>query len=198
MTFVYAKYSSLERLELWDYLYYLTSDMDMPWVVGGDFNVILHEHEKIGGLPVHPPEYEDFAFYVNSCGLFDLDYKGSPFTWWNGRPNEQCIFKRLDRIFVNLSFQNLFPNIEVEHLILTGSDHTPLLMSCRQESMQFVKPFKFLNFWTKHDTFKQIVKQNWLADFNRDPFLMFKQKLKRVKVPFHTRVKLLLEISSRN
>ncbi|XP_070045119.1 uncharacterized protein [Nicotiana tomentosiformis] len=146
--------------------------MDMPWVVGGDFNVVLHEDEKIGGLLVHPPEYEDFAFCVNSCDLFDIGYKGSPFTWWNGRPDEHCIFKRLDRIFVNLSFQNLFPNIEVEHLIRTGSDHAHFLMSCRQEAMQFVKHFKFLNFWTKHDTFKQVIKQNWLVDFIGDPFLM--------------------------
>lgn len=61
--------------------------MDMPWIVRGDFNVVLYEDENIGGLSVHPHKYEDFAFYVNSCGLFDLGYKGSPFTWWNDRPN---------------------------------------------------------------------------------------------------------------
>ncbi|XP_075096283.1 uncharacterized protein LOC142174394 [Nicotiana tabacum] len=137
MTFVYAKCSSLERLELWDNLYYyLASDMELP------------------------------------C----------PFTWWNGRPNEECIFKRLDRIFVNLSFQTLFPNIEVEHLIRTDSDHAQILISCGEEAMQFVKPFKFLNFWTKHDTFMEVVRQNWMADFIEDPFLTFKQKLKRVKI----------------
>ncbi|XP_016445653.1 uncharacterized protein LOC107770832 [Nicotiana tabacum] len=112
MTFVYAKCSSLERLELWDSLYYLASDIELPWLVGGDFNVLLNEEEKIGGLPVYPPEYEDFAFYVNSCELFDTGYKGSPFTWWNGRPNAECIFKKLDRIFVNFPFQSLFLTTE--------------------------------------------------------------------------------------
>ncbi|XP_070040823.1 uncharacterized protein [Nicotiana tomentosiformis] len=120
---------------------------------GGDFNVILHEDEKIGGLPVHPPEYEDFAFCVNSCGLFEQGYKGSPFTWWNGRSNAKCIFKRLDRIFVNFPFQNMLPTIEVEHLIRTGSDHAPLLMTCWVQTTNFVKPFRFLNLWTKHATF---------------------------------------------
>ncbi|XP_009758093.1 uncharacterized protein [Nicotiana sylvestris] len=150
--------------------------------LGGDFNVVLGEEEKIGGLPVYPLEYEDFAFCVNSCGLFDLGYKGSPFTWWNGRPNEECIFKRLDRILVNMTFQSLFPTIEVEHLIRTGSDHAPLLMSCGEEAMKVVKPFKFLNFWAKHETFLYVLKQNWMTDFIGDPFLMFKQKLKRVKI----------------
>ncbi|XP_019256428.1 PREDICTED: uncharacterized protein LOC109234834 [Nicotiana attenuata] len=182
MTFVYARCSSLERLELWDNLYYMESDMELPWLVGGDFNVILHEDEKIGGLPVHPHEYEDFAFCVNSCGLFDQGYKGSPFTWWNGRPNAECIFKRLDRIFVNLPFQNMLPSIKVEHLIRTGSDHAPLLMTCREQTTSFVKPFRFLNFWTKHATFKEVVRQSWDADFMGDPFLMFKHKLKKLAI----------------
>ncbi|XP_070042737.1 uncharacterized protein LOC142178149 [Nicotiana tabacum] len=174
-TFVYAKCSSLERLELWDNMYYLASDMKLPWVVVGDFDVVLHEDKKTGGLLVHPPEYEDFAFCVKSCGLFDLGYKGSPFPWWNGRPNAECIFKRLDRVFVNLPFQNLFPTIDVEHLIRTGSDHAPLFMSCGEQATNFIKPFKFLNFWTKHETFKEVVRQNWSADFIGDPYLMLKR-----------------------
>ncbi|XP_075084878.1 uncharacterized protein LOC107761180 [Nicotiana tabacum] len=153
MTFVYAKCSPLERLELWENLYYLTSNMKIPWVVGGDFNVLMDEDEKIGGIPVYPPEYEDFACYANSCALFDVGYKGSPFTWWNGRPNSECIFKRPDRIFANQHFQQLYPRIEVEHLIRT----------------------------IKHDTFLDVVRQNWLADFMGDHFLIFKLKLKRVK-----------------
>nr|XP_016516053.1 PREDICTED: uncharacterized protein LOC107832701 [Nicotiana tabacum] len=119
MTFVYAKCSAMERLELWDHLYYLASDMKLEWLVGGDFNVILHEEEKTRGLLVHPPKYEDFAFCVNSCGLFEQGYKGSPFTG-------------------------------------TGSDHTPLLMTCGEQTTNFVKTFRFLNFWTKHATFMDV------------------------------------------
>ncbi|XP_070056126.1 uncharacterized protein [Nicotiana tomentosiformis] len=181
MTFVYAKCSSTNRIELWDSLYYMASDMELPWLVGGDFNVVLHESEKIGGLSVHPPEYEDLAACINSFGLFDQDYKGIPYTWWNGRPNSECIFKRLDKIFVNLPFQNILPSIEVEHLIRIGSDHAPLLMTCGEHTTTFVKPFRFLNFWTKHATLMDVVTQNWNADFIGDPFLMFKHKLKKVK-----------------
>ncbi|XP_070017310.1 uncharacterized protein [Nicotiana sylvestris] len=139
------------------------------------------EH-KIGGLPVHSHEYEDFAFCVNSYELFDQGYKGSPFTWWNGRPNAECIFKRLDRIFVNMQFQSMLPTIEVEHLIRTGSDHAPLLMTCGEQTSNFIKPFRFLNFWTEHATFMEVVRQNWEVDFIGDPFLMFKNKLKKVKI----------------
>ncbi|XP_070025309.1 uncharacterized protein [Nicotiana sylvestris] len=146
MTFVYAKCSAVERLELWDHLYCLARDMELPWLVGWDFNVLLHEDEKIGGLLRHPSEYEDFAFCINSCGLFDQGYKERPFTWCNARPNAQCIFKRLDRILVNLPFQNMLPTINVDHLIRIGSDHAPLLMTCGEQITNVVKPFRFLNF----------------------------------------------------
>ncbi|XP_070054441.1 uncharacterized protein [Nicotiana tomentosiformis] len=121
-----------QELKLWDNLYYLDTDMELPWVVGEDFSVILAEEEKIGGLPVYPPEIEDFAFCVNSCGLFDTSYKGSA----------------------------IFPNIEVEHLIRTGSDHAPLLMHCREDAMQFkLKRVKIaLSRWSNL-TFGDISKQ---------------------------------------
>ncbi|XP_075091528.1 uncharacterized protein LOC142171734 [Nicotiana tabacum] len=167
----------MERLELWDTLYYLATNMELPWLIGGDFNVVLDE--KMGGLPVYPSEYEGFAFCVNFCGLFDQIFKGSPFTWWNGRTNDKCIFKRLDRIMVNLPFQNMLPTIEAEHLIRNGSHHTPLFITCGEHTTNIVKPFKILNFWTKHATFKDLVKQNCEADFIGDHFLMFKHKLKK-------------------
>nr|XP_016478992.1 PREDICTED: uncharacterized protein LOC107800348 [Nicotiana tabacum] len=137
------KHIILERLDLWDNLYYLARDMELPWAVGGDVNVVLNEEEKIGGLPVYPQEYKDFAFYVNSYGLFEMGYKGSPFTWWNGRANSECIFKRLERIFVNVSFQILFPSTKVEHYIRTGSDHAPPLMSSGKQTTRIAKPSNF-------------------------------------------------------
>ncbi|XP_019255101.1 PREDICTED: uncharacterized protein LOC109233686 [Nicotiana attenuata] len=121
-----------------------------------------NEDEKIGGIPVNPPEYEDIAFCVNSKGLLDLGYKGGPFTWWNERPNVECIFKSLDRILVNLPFQNLFPTIEIEYLIRIGFDHAHLFMSCREqaENDHKLKNLKaVLSKWSKvtsGDIFKQL------------------------------------------
>ncbi|XP_059310251.1 uncharacterized protein LOC132061448 [Lycium ferocissimum] len=101
-TFVYAKCDKEGRLDLGDNMYQLASSMVLPWMVGGDFNVILSEEEKLGGLLVTLSECEEFAFCINSCELFDLGFKESPFTWWNGRAADDCIFKRLDRKLKNL------------------------------------------------------------------------------------------------
>ncbi|XP_075111657.1 uncharacterized protein LOC142181898 [Nicotiana tabacum] len=80
---VYAKYDRTERIELWDSWYAMASDMTVPWLVGGDFNVIWDEEEKFGGLPVSLIEIDDFRQCINTCNLIDLGFKGSIFTWWN-------------------------------------------------------------------------------------------------------------------
>lgn len=77
------------------------ANSNLSWLIGEDFNAILNEEEKIGGLPVTQQDVEDFAFCVNSCDLKEVPFKGNPYTWWNGRAGDDYIFERLDRILVN-------------------------------------------------------------------------------------------------
>ncbi|XP_070008762.1 uncharacterized protein [Nicotiana sylvestris] len=179
LTLIYAKCDAIERIELWDSLYAMARDMDAPWLVGSDFNVIWDEEEKFGGLPVSLNEIDDFRHCVNTCNLFDLGFKGSIFIWWNGRAEEDCIFKRLDRCLANVEFQQTFPGIEVQHLSKTGSDHSPMYLKCDIETPPIKRPFKFLNFWVEHATFKDVVKENWTADFSANPYILFNHKLKK-------------------
>ncbi|XP_070048900.1 uncharacterized protein [Nicotiana tomentosiformis] len=146
VTLVYDKCDAIERIELWDSMYHLDSDMESPWLIGGDFNVILYEKEKYGGCPVYLSEVEDFAHYIDTCALCDLGFKE-----------------------------------KVEHLIKYGSDHAPLLLSCNIDTMQVKKPFTFLNFWAKYESFLNVIKQNWVTDTMGNPFNMFQSKLKKVK-----------------
>ncbi|KAK4726805.1 hypothetical protein R3W88_031722 [Solanum pinnatisectum] len=74
---VYAKCTANERIRLWDNLYYISHNFSLPWMVGGDFYPVLSEEEKIGGLIVYPQEYENFAFFISSCDLTDLNFSGS-------------------------------------------------------------------------------------------------------------------------
>ncbi|XP_070002742.1 uncharacterized protein LOC142165914 [Nicotiana tabacum] len=186
LTLVYAKCDRIERIELWDTLYAMASDMTVPWLVRGDFNVIWDEEEKYGGLPVSLLEVDDFRHCSNTCNLTDLGFKGSIFTWWNGRSEEDCIFKRLDRCFGNNELQQTFPGLEVTHLSKIGSDHCPMLLKCDIETPPIKKSFRFLNFWTKHETFKEVVKENWNADFSANPFCIFNYKIKKLKQALST------------
>ncbi|XP_019251026.1 PREDICTED: uncharacterized protein LOC109229940 [Nicotiana attenuata] len=187
LTLVYAKCDRIGRIELWDSLYTMATDMTSHWLVGGDFNVIWDEEEKFGGLPVSLIEVYDFRHCINTCNLTDLGFKGSIFTWWNGRSEDDCIFNRLDRCLGNMELQQSFPGLEITHLSKIGSDHCPMLLKCDIETPPIKKSFKFLNFWTKNDTFKDVVKENWNADFSANPFVMFNHKLKKLKKVLSTR-----------
>ncbi|KAH0753205.1 hypothetical protein KY285_006353 [Solanum tuberosum] len=67
-------------------------------LVGGDFNIIMDEAEKLGGLPVTQMEIADFVQCTNVCALNEIKFKGSSYTWWNGRIEEESIFKSHDRV----------------------------------------------------------------------------------------------------
>lgn len=117
----------MERLELWEELQSVISDGDIPWIIGGDFNVILNEDEKLGGLTFDQQKALDFAMFINYCSLEEVKFTGSNYTWWNGRIEEECIFKKLDRILGNSAFLELSPSSKVQHLIRQGRIMPPFI-----------------------------------------------------------------------
>lgn len=149
--------------------------------MGGDFNVIISEEEKLGGLPVTVSKIKDFKRYINMCNLKDPSFKCSKFTWWNGRTDEDCIIKRLDKILCNERLYELFPILEVEHLFKSGSNHTLLKISFSIVNEHISKPFIFLNLWLKEKSCLDIIKMNWKIEIQGNMFIMFHFKLKNVK-----------------
>lgn len=67
VTSVYARCSLLESFELWEELESLDSE-GIPWLISGDFNVILNEEENLGGLDFTQQEAMNFA----RCMMFVL------------------------------------------------------------------------------------------------------------------------------
>ncbi|XP_060210304.1 uncharacterized protein LOC132637191 [Lycium barbarum] len=81
--------------------------VDGPWCLGGDFNVILDPLEKLGGKPHRMYKSLEFSSCMDNCELTDLGYVGPRFTWCNNRRPVKMIWKRLDRVFVNEFWQKL-------------------------------------------------------------------------------------------
>ncbi|XP_070008168.1 uncharacterized protein LOC142165152 [Nicotiana tabacum] len=61
-----------------------------------------------------------------------------------------------------------------------------MLLKCDIETPPIKKSFRFLNFWTKNETFKEVVKENWNTDFSANPFCIFNYKLKKLKQELST------------
>lgn len=67
----------------------------------------------------------------------------------------------------------MLPGIEVTHLSKIRFDHSPMMLTCNTVAAPIKKAFRFLNFWIKHPTFKDVVKENWRADLAGDSFFFF-------------------------
>lgn len=107
--------------------------------------------------------------------------KESKYTWWKGRTLEQFIYKRLDRVFCSKKMHEIFPLMEVEHLVRSRSYHTPLMLQFSNVNEQIIKLFRFLNFWLKKDSYMKVIRQNLIIKVSSNPFIMFRLKLKLIK-----------------
>lgn len=71
----------------------IVEDITKPWIVGGDFNVILNNLENLRGLLVTQQETMNFSQCINMCPLSEIKFIDSSYTWWNERIQDICIFK---------------------------------------------------------------------------------------------------------
>jgi hypothetical protein len=95
----------------------------MPWLLVGEFNEILFDSEKDGGL-LRPQRYmQNFRDALEDCQLEDMAYIGDRFTWRRG-----SIRERLDRSICNREWNILFPLSGSVNEGITKSDHRPVLI----------------------------------------------------------------------
>lgn len=143
--------------------------------------MIMNEEEKQGGVEFTQQEAMDFTQCVNNCALTELKFSDRKFTWWNEKIEEECIFKRLDRVLGNQEFFNILPSSEVIHQVRQVSDHAPLHVVCNSEEEPAMRPFRFLNFWTRHSDFRKTIKECWTIDFVGCHFYEFQAKMRKTK-----------------
>lgn len=100
---------------LWDNLAYLSSLHSLPWLVIGNFNDITSPNEQYGGNLASINKCLSFSKKLSICGLLDLSFKGSPFTWSNNHFNNkhELVRERLDRFLCNDKWLNLYPNSDL-------------------------------------------------------------------------------------
>lgn len=101
-TFVYASCFRNKRLEPWEFLG--AQDLGCcPWFIGGDFNIIQCNDDKVGGIMQASSAKAEFNACIQHCGLLDLPYEGNRLLWVRRQ-----IWARLDRVLVNMPFLNLW------------------------------------------------------------------------------------------
>ncbi|KAL4388382.1 hypothetical protein GQ457_09G019490 [Hibiscus cannabinus] len=157
ITFIYASPEVGKRRSLWPQLRALEPEQGIPWVLGGDLNVIGNSCERRGGSERRSgvcPLFGDFLFEI---GLLDMGFHGPQFTWRRGN-----LFQRLDRCLCNKAWYDSFSMSEVFHLVKLGSDHRPILLDSgvRRENSG-CKPFRYLAAWNEHVDFPSMLARSW-------------------------------------
>ncbi|KAK3198468.1 hypothetical protein Dsin_021883 [Dipteronia sinensis] len=126
----YGNPDKTQRGHSWVLLRRLAGMYCMPWLCMGDFNEVLQDSEKRGGVSESWRALSEFREAVEDCHLVDMGFTGPKFTWCNKREGAEIILERLDRGFCNSEWRDLFPDFVINHLDFWGSDHRPLLLDC--------------------------------------------------------------------
>ncbi|KAJ4822368.1 hypothetical protein Tsubulata_014296 [Turnera subulata] len=159
-TAVYASPRASLRDSLWRDLHSLAGAMVDPWLLVGDFNVIVDSSERRGISISRSLVCKKFIDLIDQCHLLDLGFSGTPFTWARGR-----VRKRLDRALANAQWRIAFEEAAVLHIPRTKSDHSPLLINLDPSLPSvYAKPFRYQVAWTTHKDFSNLIAGNWETD----------------------------------
>ncbi|KAA3484076.1 reverse transcriptase [Gossypium australe] len=165
LTGFYGNPIEQERRGSWNLLRQLSGDLNVPWVVVGDFNEIKSSFEKRGGRLRSERQMMDFCMALEECNLIDLGFLGHWFTWERGRFKATNIRERLDRGVANPNWIEFFPNYQIEHLTHSFSDHCPLLLDTmggsRMDMQHKGRKFRFEAKWCLESSFDGTIRRWW-------------------------------------
>ncbi|XP_074288908.1 uncharacterized protein LOC141614053 [Silene latifolia] len=98
---VYAFNGSTERESLWTNLSRLASDIQGTWAIGGDFNCVLTETERVGES-FSRQDAEPFRHCLHQCEVIDSPAMGAIYTWNNKQCPADRVYSRLNQFLLTM------------------------------------------------------------------------------------------------
>lgn len=130
---------------------------NLPWMICGDFNLMRYASDK-NNDSFRQPEANLFNQWINNSALIELPLLDRKFTWSNKR--DRPTLELLDRVFVNDSWDQIFPDSSVSSLTRFVSDHVPLVISV---CSSFPPPalFRFELGWAQNPACRTVIASSW-------------------------------------
>ncbi|KAH7866733.1 hypothetical protein Vadar_024219 [Vaccinium darrowii] len=138
VSFVYGQNLMVERKNLWVAMKTLFPIIgDVPWIQLGDFNVVRRMSERLDGFDTNAAtEFNECLDYI---GMDDMPFKGFWFTWSNKRGGLGNVKSKLDRVLINGSWLDSFP--ESETIFLAPGPAWSILCSKLQRLKPVLRAF---------------------------------------------------------
>ena len=171
-TFVYGEPDQAKRFAVWNEITTLHPAGDGAWFLTGDFNEIIDNGEKSGGVVRAEGTFCAFRSFLSHNDLFDVKHHGN-FLSWRGVRNLQVIQCRLDRALCNSKWSDFFPSCRSQYMKFEGLDHRPLLSFLDTSRRKGQKIFRFDRRLRDNIEVKQIIKDIWEST----PYLHVEEKL---------------------
>ena len=148
---------------------------NLPWCLGGDFNVIRFPSERLGEGRFSRCMY-DFSDIISLHGLMDYPLEGGLFTWSNSTSAS-----RIDWFLFSPALVDHFTHFSQKRLLRVLSDHFPILLESGSHRRGRI-PFRFENMWLKAEGFLDKVKSWWENYlFQGSPSYILAKKLSALK-----------------
>lgn len=161
-TFVYGEPKASERHHMWTTIRRIKPDSSVPWLMLGDFNETMWQHEHFSETKRSERRMAAFRDTLSYCKLFDLGFSGPPWTFDNKQKDRRNVKARIDRAVASDCWTQLFPDAKVTHICSTRSDHLPLLIEYEKNN-QNVKPreMRYETMWERDPGLSVAIEEAW-------------------------------------
>ncbi|XP_074283033.1 uncharacterized protein LOC141607580 [Silene latifolia] len=184
LTMIYGLNKPAERDSLWQSLRKYHQSIRVPWITCGDFNPVMAIDERIGGAPVTLADINPLKQLVQGCDLYEFKGCGSFYTWTNKHEAGDKVYSRIDRVFTNEDWLNVFPGSYANFLPEGLFDHCPCLINFEEAIHNRKMPFKYFNMWASAPNFLETVQNSWGPEVRGNAMFTVVTKLKRLKNDF--------------
>ncbi|XP_062103395.1 uncharacterized protein LOC133814454 [Humulus lupulus] len=180
-TVVYGSNSMGERKHLWDKLASI-GHLKHPWIIFGDFNAMFSFHDRNGGRQIVAKDFSDAQNWLALGQVDEFKCSGAHFTWSNKHEVGDRIYSKLDRVFINDYWLDIFPKSEACFKWDYISDHSYCVIKSQEFNKVGFKPFRYFNHWMSYRSYKETVLNSWFSSLDSGGGLSkIVQKLFRVK-----------------
>lgn len=133
----------------------------LPWLLTGDFNVVLYLEDKLSGNPIIYSEIQEFIECLHQLSLPELPWHRKYYTWSNKQQGADRVQSRIDRAFGNYEWMMAQGHVETRYGLPYISDHAPMMISLYASVWKGKVPFRFFNIWAEHNSFLSMVRDHW-------------------------------------